>query len=70
MVMGRSIMFFETDRLAHEERMEARVPTEAFICSKCRARVRFTARADEVVTVTCPKCGRVVEVVIESKKVA
>jgi putative FmdB family regulatory protein len=69
--MGTSIMYFETDRLAREEKWEAQMPTETFTCSKCRKTVRFTAKMDEAVVVTCPKCGHKVEVIIESpKKVA
>ncbi len=70
MVMGPNIMFFETDRLAHEERMDGKMPTESFICSRCKTRIHFNAKMDEAVAVTCPKCGQVVEVIIESKKIA
>lgn len=60
-------MFFETDRLAREEKLEVLMPTESFLCSKCRRPVRFTAKVEKVVIVTCPKCGHKVEAVIESK---
>lgn len=63
-------MFFETDRLAREEKLEVVMPTETFTCSKCGETVRFTAKMDEAVAVTCRKCGYKVEVIIESRKVA
>ena len=63
-------MYFETDRLAHEERLEVVMPTETFSCLKCGRTIRFTAKMDEAVVVECPKCGHRVEVIIESRKVA
>lgn len=60
-------MYFETDRLAREEKMEVFMPTETFMCSKCLKPVRFTAKADKVIIVTCKHCGHKVEAVIESK---
>jgi len=60
-------MFHEIERLAREEKMEVRMPTETFTCSKCRKPIRFTAKLDEPVMVTCPKCGHKVEVIIESQ---
>jgi hypothetical protein len=64
--MGNA-MYFEMDRIAREEKLEARMPTETFTCSKCGKLVRFTAKADQPVIVTC-KCGHKVEAVIESQK--
>lgn len=61
-------MYFETDRLAREEKWEAQMPTETFSCSKCRKTIRFTAKMDEAVAVACPECGHKVEVIIESQK--
>jgi len=63
-------MYFETDRLAREEKLEVFVPTETFTCSKCGTTVHFTAKMDEAMAVTCPKCGHKVQVIIESRKVA
>ena len=60
-------MYFETDRLAHEDKMEVFMPTETFKCSKCGKMVRFTAKADEEVRVKC-SCGHEVIAVIESKQ--
>jgi len=60
-------MFFETDRLIREDKVEALMPTESTPCVKCGKAVRITADEDRVVVVECKHCGHKFEVVIESK---
>lgn len=60
-------MYFETDRLAREDKVEVLMPTETFRCSKCGKIVRFTAETDKEVKVKCA-CGHEVLAIIESKQ--
>ena len=60
-------MYFETDRLHREDKMEAIVPTERVPCVKCGKVLPVTADEDKVIVIECTGCGHKFEVLIESK---
>jgi hypothetical protein len=64
------VMFHETERLAREDKWEDLMPTEFYLCPGCKRSVKITAKEDEVVEVTCKKCGKTVQVVIKSRRAA
>lgn len=64
--MEDQVMYFETDRLAHEDKLEGFMATETLTCSKCAKRIRFTADEGQEKLVKC-KCGHEMIVVIEKQ---
>jgi len=60
-------MYFETDRLRREDKLEAIMPTERVPCVKCGRVLSVTVDEDKVIVIECTACGHKFEVVIESK---